>query len=88
MKWRKSNLSARVKAMLEFVLLISQADDVIDDHFKKLEMHGFNRENAWDIAAISAFFLPCPSALLILSILFPIKNDVKDIRSESAAPKV
>ena len=54
--WRKSDLPAREKAMLEFALAISQADDITDDHFKKLEVHGFNQEDARDIAAISAFY--------------------------------
>uniref|UniRef100_A0A8C2NMP7 Carboxymuconolactone decarboxylase-like domain-containing protein n=1 Tax=Capra hircus TaxID=9925 RepID=A0A8C2NMP7_CAPHI len=44
--WRKSDLPAWEKAMLEFALAISQADDVTDDHFKKLEVHGFNQEDA------------------------------------------
>lgn len=56
MNWRKSDLSPREKAMLEFALAVSQADDITDDHFKKLEVHGFDREDAWDIAAISAFY--------------------------------
>ncbi|XP_048192992.1 uncharacterized protein LOC125344496 isoform X1 [Perognathus longimembris pacificus] len=54
--WRKSNLPAREKAMLEFALAVSQGDDITDDHFTKLEVHGFNREDAWDIASISAFY--------------------------------
>lgn len=63
MNWRKSNLPAWEKAMLEFALAISRAHDVTDDYFKKLEMHDFNQEDAWNIAVISAFFchvqLPC-----------------------------
>lgn len=77
MNWRKSDLPAREKAMLEFALAISRADDITDDHFKTLEVRGFNREDAWDIASISAFFfLPCPVALLILSVLPPTNNSV------------
>ena len=40
--WRKSDLPARKKAVLEFGLAISQADDITYDHLKKLEMHGFS----------------------------------------------
>ncbi|XP_040142002.1 uncharacterized protein LOC120889850 [Ictidomys tridecemlineatus] len=54
--WRKSDLPAREKAMLEFALAVSRADDITDDHFKKLEIYGFSREDAWDIAAISSFY--------------------------------
>ncbi|XP_046309821.1 uncharacterized protein LOC124098911 [Marmota monax] len=56
MNWRKSDLPAPEKAMLEFALAVSQADDITDDHFKKLEIYGFSREDAWDIAAISSFY--------------------------------
>ncbi|XP_059869359.1 uncharacterized protein [Delphinus delphis] len=93
--WRKSDLPAWEKAMLEFALAISRADDITDDHFKKLEVHGFNQEDAWDIAAISAFYAMSNCLAHFVS-LVPNKefylmgrtNDVKDIRSEPAAPKV
>ncbi|XP_049751790.1 uncharacterized protein LOC126082813 [Elephas maximus indicus] len=93
--WRKSDLPAREKAMLEFALAISQADDITDDHFKKLEVHGFDREDAWDIAAISAFFA-MSNRLAHFVNLVPNKefyligriSNVKDSRSEPAAPKV
>ena len=42
--------------MLEWVFAISQADDVTDDRFKKLQVHSLNQEGTWDIAAISAFY--------------------------------
>ena len=93
--WRKSDLPAREKAMLEFALAISQADDITDDHFKKLEVRGFNQEDAWDIAAISAFYAMSNRLAHFVS-LVPKKefylmgrtNDVKDIRSEPAAPEI
>ena len=93
--WRKSDLPAREKAMLEFALAISQADDITDDHFKKLEVRGFNQEDAWDIAAISAFYA-MSNRLAHFVNLVPNKefylmgrtNDVKDIRSEPAAPEI
>lgn len=89
--WRKSDLPAWEKAMLEFALAISQADG----HFKKLEAHGFNQEDAWDIAAISAFYAMSNRLAHFVS-LVPNKefylmgrtNDVKEIRSEPAAPKI
>lgn len=81
--------------MLEFALAISQADDITDDHFKKLEVHGFNQEDAWDIAAISAFYA-MSNRLANFVNLVPNKefyfigrtSDVKDIKSELAPPKV
>ena len=93
--WRKSDLPAWEKAMLEFALAISQADDITDDHFKKLEVHGFNQEDAQDIAAISAFYA-MSNRLAHFVNLVPNKefylmgraNDVKEIRSEPAAPKI
>lgn len=61
--WRKSDLPAREKAVLELALAISQADDITDDHFKKLEMHGFSQEDAWDYHCHFSFIchvqLPC-----------------------------
>ena len=76
-------------------LLFSRADDITDDHFKKLEVHVFNQEDAWDIAAISAFYAMSSHLAHFVS-LVPNKefylmgrtNDVKDIRSEPAAPEV
>ena len=81
--------------MLERVLAISQADDVIDDCFKKLQVHSLNQEGTWDIAAISAFYA-MSNRLAHFVNLVPNKefylmgrtNDVKDIRSEPAAPEI
>ncbi|XP_053424455.1 uncharacterized protein LOC128569858 [Nycticebus coucang] len=93
--WRKSDLPAREKAMLEFALAVSRADDITDDHFKKLEVHGFNQEDAWDIATISAFYAMCNRLAQFVN-LIPNKefymmgrtSDVKDVKSELTAPKI
>ena len=81
--------------MLEFALAISRADDITDDHFKKFEVHGFNQDDAWDIAAILAFYAMSNRLAHFVSLvpnkefyLMGRSNDVKDIRSEPAAPKV
>lgn len=79
---------------MEFALALSQANDIIDDHFTKLKEHSFNPEDAWDIAIISAFYAVSNNLAHVVS-LVPNKefyvmdrsNDVQDIRSESAAPK-
>ncbi|XP_057647172.1 uncharacterized protein LOC130888268 [Chionomys nivalis] len=92
--WRKSDLPAREKAMIEFALAVSQADDITDDHFKKLEMHGFSREDAWDIATITAFYAMANRLVHFIDII-PNKGyyslgrdkDAKQIENELTAPK-
>lgn len=42
--------------MLDFAMAVCRCDTITEDHFKSLEGHGFDREDAWDIAAIAAFF--------------------------------
>jgi len=54
--WKLADLSGRDLAMLEFALAVCRADNITEEHFQKLEAHGFDREDAWDIAMISAFF--------------------------------
>ncbi|XP_051499420.1 uncharacterized protein LOC127395956 [Apus apus] len=54
--WKLADLSDRELAMLEFALAICRAENVTEEHFQKLERHGFDREDAWDIGMISAFF--------------------------------
>ncbi|XP_041057110.1 uncharacterized protein si:ch211-175m2.5 [Carcharodon carcharias] len=51
-----ADLDDRQRAMLDFALAVSNAENINEDHLKKLEMHGFDREDAWDIATITAFF--------------------------------
>ena len=55
--YRKADLTPRQKAMLDFALKVSQrAHEIGDADFAALRAHGFTDEDAWDIAAISAFF--------------------------------
>ncbi|XP_066844022.1 uncharacterized protein [Anser cygnoides] len=54
--WELADLSDRELAMLEFALAVCRADTITDQHFQKLAAHGFDREDAWDIGMISAFF--------------------------------
>lgn len=42
--------------MLEFALAVAKPENITDEHFQKLEEHGFNHEDAWDIAMVTAFF--------------------------------
>ena len=55
--YRKADITARQKAMLDFAMKVaSEAYAVGDADFDALAPHGFEEEDAWDIAAIAAFF--------------------------------
>ena len=55
--YRKADITARQKAMLDFAVKVSQqAYEVDESDLETLRDHGFTEEDAWDIAAISAFF--------------------------------
>ena len=55
--YRKADISDRQKAMLDFAVKVStEAYMVGESDLEKLKEHGFTEEDAWDIAAISAFF--------------------------------
>ncbi|MBP6277494.1 MAG: peroxidase-related enzyme [Limnohabitans sp.] len=54
---RKADISPRQRAMLDFALKVcNQSDQVEEADFAALHAHGFNDEDIWDIAAITAFF--------------------------------
>jgi len=55
--YRKADITPRQRAMLDFAMKVCLASDEIDDpDFAALHGHGFTDEDAWDIAAITAFF--------------------------------
>lgn len=55
--YRKADLSPRERAMLDFAMKVCQASHQVDEaDFAALHEHGFSDEDAWDIAAITAFF--------------------------------
>ena len=55
--YRKADITPRQKAMLDFAMKVSQEAYAVDDSdLQTLAEHGFSVEDAWDIAAISAFF--------------------------------
>ncbi|XP_049589646.1 uncharacterized protein si:ch211-175m2.5 [Syngnathus scovelli] len=54
--YENAELQPRERAMLDFAMTVCRADTITDEHFKSLEEVGFDREDAWDIAAIAAFF--------------------------------
>ena len=55
--YRKADISPRQRAMLDFAMKVCLHSDQIEDaDFAALAAHGFDDEDAWDIAAITAFF--------------------------------
>ena len=55
--WRKADITPRQRAMLGFAMKVCERSQEIDDgDYAALRAHGFTDEDAWDIAAITAFF--------------------------------
>ena len=55
--YRKADITPRQKAMLAFSMKVClESNAVGEDDYAALREHGFSDEDAWDIAAITAFF--------------------------------
>lgn len=55
--WRKADITPRQRAMLAFAMKVCERAHKIDDSdFAPLHAQGFDDEDIWDIAAITAFF--------------------------------
>ena len=55
--YRKAEISERQRAMLDFAMKVCErSHEIGDDDFAALHAHGFDDEDIWDIAAITAFF--------------------------------
>ena len=55
--YKKADITPRQRAMLDFAMKVClHADKVNDADFTALHAHGFDDEDIWDIAAITAFF--------------------------------
>jgi uncharacterized peroxidase-related enzyme len=55
--WRRADITPRQRAMLDFAMKVCERSHEIDDSdFAPLHAHGFDDEDIWDIAAITAFF--------------------------------
>ncbi|MEG0922751.1 MAG: peroxidase-related enzyme [Comamonas sp.] len=55
--YRKADITPRQRAMLDFAMKVCTASQEINDaDFDLLHPHGFDNEDIWDIAAITAFF--------------------------------
>lgn len=54
--YKNAELEPRERAMVDFAMAVCHSDTITEEHFKSLEEVGFDREDAWDIAAVAAFF--------------------------------
>lgn len=54
--WRCADLDDRQHAILSFAVDVCHSRPITEAHFANLEKQGLDREDAWDIGAISAFF--------------------------------
>lgn len=55
--YRKADITPRQKAMIDFAMKVSkEAQAISDADFDVLRSHGFEDEDIWDIAGITAFF--------------------------------
>ncbi|MDA7414863.1 peroxidase-related enzyme [Xenophilus arseniciresistens] len=55
--WRKADITPRQRAMLAFAMKVCDNSHAIEEaDFDALHAHGFDDEDIWDIAAITAFF--------------------------------
>ncbi len=55
--YRKADITPRQTAMLDFAMKVSNdAKSISDADFETLRGHGFDEEDIWDIAGITAFF--------------------------------
>ena len=54
---RKADLTPRRRAMLDFAMKVTlRSGEIEDADYDRLREHGFSDEDAWDIAAIAAYF--------------------------------
>lgn len=55
--YRKADITERQKAMLDFAIKVSRSAETVGEaDFDVLKSYGFDEEDIWDIAAITAFF--------------------------------
>lgn len=55
--YRKADITPRQRAMLDFAMKVCQnSHEIGETDFAALQVHGFDDEDIWDIAAITAFF--------------------------------
>ena len=52
----KADILPRQKAMLDFAIKVCESAEADEEDYATLRAHGFDDEDIWDIAAITAFF--------------------------------
>ena len=55
--YRKTDITPLQRAMLDFAMKVCRSSHTVEDaDFAALHAHGFDDEDIWDIAGITAFF--------------------------------
>jgi uncharacterized peroxidase-related enzyme len=55
--YRKADITPRQRAMLDYAMKVALDSGAVGEaDFEALRLHGFSQDDAWDIAAIAAFF--------------------------------
>jgi uncharacterized peroxidase-related enzyme len=55
--YRKADITPRQRAMLDFAMQVCNAAHTVNEaDYDALRVHGFDDEDIWDIAGITAFF--------------------------------
>lgn len=54
--WKTADLTDRENAILQFATKVGRSETIGEEDFKVLEKNGLDKEDAWDIGAIAAFF--------------------------------
>ncbi|XP_013064607.2 uncharacterized protein LOC106053573 [Biomphalaria glabrata] len=54
--WETADLDERQKAILQFAMKVTKCEALSEKDFETLTQHGLDREDAWDIGSVVAFF--------------------------------
>ncbi|GFO37938.1 alkylhydroperoxidase ahpd core:uncharacterized peroxidase-related protein [Plakobranchus ocellatus] len=66
--WETADLNERQKAILKFAMQVADCKPLTESHFEELYQHGLEKEDAWDIGAVVAFFSLSNRMALLTSI--------------------
>lgn len=54
--YKSADITKRERCILDFAMAVASGKPLEEKHFEDLEKQGFNKEDAWDIGSIAAFF--------------------------------
>lgn len=54
--YKNADITERERSMLDFAMAVASGKPLEENHFAELEKNGFDKEDAWDIGSIAAFF--------------------------------